>query len=36
MNYIRWFFNEVRQCRWSYALVLLCQILMVAFALGYV
>lgn len=36
MNYIRWFFKEVRQCRWSYALVLLCQILMVAFALGYV
>ncbi len=36
MRYIRWFFNEVRHCRWEYALVLLCQILMVAFALGYV
>lgn len=36
MKYIRWFIREISQCKWAYTLVLLCQILMVALALGYV
>lgn len=36
MKYIRWFIREISQCKWAYTLVLFCQILMVALALGYV
>lgn len=36
MKYIRWFFREIAHCKWTYILVLFCQILMVALALGYV
>ena len=36
MKYIRWFIREIRGCKWAYTLVLFCQVLMVALALGYV
>lgn len=36
MKYVRWFFKEIACCRWTYLLVLFCQVLMVALAMSYV
>lgn len=36
MKYVRWFLREVSCYGWTYALVLFCQVLMVALAMSYV